>query len=112
MATNRERGLRTSLGPEVCHFVLVTQLAFHIALLRLYLRLTGQAGDVGSNYLAFWILAVVPMTILLAALFGWGYKRLVADRIERKPLFFVAFVVIDAVFLLCSFLVYSERLQG
>lgn len=111
-AMNRGRPVSAGLGPEVCYVILVAQLALHIALLRLYFRLTHQPGDVGSNYLAFWILALVPTTILLAALFGWAYRRLVADRVERKPLFFVAFIMIDAVFLLCTFLVYSERFQG
>ena len=99
-------------GPGICYVVLIAQLAVHIVLLRAYFRLVGQPGDVGSNYLAFWALAVLPATILFALVIRVAYERWVGREEKRRVPFFASFGLVDVALLLSSFVVYANAFQG
>ncbi len=99
-------------GAEICYLVLLAQLLLHIVLLRIYFRAVGQPGDVGSNYLAFWIIVVVPATALLALATRYAYRYWIGVNAQRQRAFFVLFGLIDVALLWLSFQVYTERFQG
>ena len=99
-------------GPEICYLVLIAQLAVHIVLLRAYFRVLGQPGDVGSNYLGFWALALLPATLLFALTVRFAYRGWVGTNERRKVPFIAAFGIIDIVLLLASFVAYTNLLQG
>lgn len=101
----------TGRAIEICYVLIALQALLYIAILRAYLRTTGTWTDVGSNFLAFWALAIVPASLILALLVRVAYRSWM--RASRpKGMFFAGALLLDAILLYASLALYARHLHG
>ncbi len=94
----------------ICYSLIALQALLYIVALRIYLGTTGTWSDVGSNFIAFWILAIVPGSLALAWLLKLAYRSW--RRAARpKIAFFAGALLLDAIILLLSFNFYASYLH-
>ena len=93
----------------ILYALLAAQALLYRVILKGYLRWAGTWPDSGSNFLAYWVLVVLPMCALVgigAAL--WRRRR---SGSSSQMEFFIAVSAIDLVALLGSFVVYARWLH-
>jgi len=95
---------------QICYALLGLQALLYVVILRIYLRVTGTWPDVGSNFLGFWVLAIVPGSLLLALMVRIGYR--VWGTGPHRNSFLAASFLIDFVILLASLELYARHLHG
>ncbi len=102
---------RTAREIEFGYVLIALQALLYIVILRAYLRATGTWPDVGSNFLAFWALAIVPASLILALLVRVAYRSW--TRASRsKGVFFAGALLLDAMVLYASLALYVRHLHG
>ena len=98
-------------GLSVFYWLVAGQAIVYIVLLRFYLGAIGSWPDVGSNFLGYWVLAILPASAVFAALVTWTHRRRVALRRERWRAFAVVVLAVDLILLFGSFAVYAAKLH-
>ena len=96
-------------GLSVFYWLPAGQAIVYIVLLRFYLRAIGSWPDVGSNFLGYWVLAILPASAVFAALVTWTHRRRVA--LPRWRAFAVVVLAVDLILLFGSFAVYAAKLH-
>jgi len=98
-------------GMSVFYWLMAAQTLVYIVLLRLYLRAIGTWPDVGSNFLGYWVLAILPASAAFVALVTWVYRRRIVLRRERWKAFAAVVLALDLILLFCSFALYAAKLH-
>ena len=100
-----------SRGISVFYSLMAVQALVYIVLLRLYLGAIGTWPDVGSNFLGYWVLAILPASAAFAALVTWAYRRWIVLRRERWKAYAAVVLVLDLILLFGSFALYAAKLH-
>jgi hypothetical protein len=101
----------TKGGLSAFYWVMAAQALAYIELLRLYLRAIGTWPDVGSNFLGYWVLAVLPCSAVFVALVTWLYRRRIGPRAGSRTLFLIVVFSVDLILLVGSFALYAAKLH-
>lgn len=95
----------------IFQMALLAEIVLYREILRLFLKATGTWSDVGSNFMAFWLLAVVPGALLLGALGSWSHRWLSSNRPDQTRAWLAGVWILNVTLLVVSLIVYSLDLH-
>jgi hypothetical protein len=98
-------------GLSAFYWLMAAQALAYIELLRFYLRAIGTWPDVGSNFLGYWVLAVLPCSAAFVAFVTWLYRRWIGSRSGSRVLFLIVVLGLDLILLFGSFALYAAKLH-
>jgi hypothetical protein len=91
--------------------VLIGEVLLYIELLRFFLALIGTWADVGSNFLGFWALMIIPGALVFGSAVVVIYTKLIRDSPELRARFLTAVYVGNFTLLFGSMAYYAARLH-
>ena len=101
--------LRTGFVVGIMASIFVTLL--YIQLLRGFIVVAGAWRDVGSNFLGYWLLAVIPGAIVFGTAVAMIHVKLVRHRPELQRRFLVAVYAANLILLVGSMAYYTAYLH-
>jgi hypothetical protein len=90
---------------------LVGEVIFYMPLLRGFLALAGTWSDVGSNFLGFWMLAIVPGAVVFGTSALLIYQNAVRSDPALRSRFLSALCIGNLILLIGSMGYYAARLH-
>jgi hypothetical protein len=90
---------------------LIAEVFLYIQLLRGFIVLVGTWHDVGSNFMGYWLLAIIPGAVVFGAVVGIIHVKLIRGQPHLQRKFMIAVYVANLILLLGSMAYYTAFLH-